>query len=67
MCCLCNLCIHSGFFFFFQGMVEARNFVDWKCKQFPVDSGAREFLKKFNVHHYWDLALSSSIIEGTED
>ncbi|XP_065187970.1 U4/U6 small nuclear ribonucleoprotein Prp3-like [Sycon ciliatum] len=50
-----------------EGMVEARNFVDWKCKQFPVDSGAREFLKKFNVHHYWDLALSSSIIEGTED
>ena len=55
------------FFVCLQGMVEARSFVDWKCKQFPADSNARDFLHKYNVHHYWDLALSSSIIESADD
>ena len=28
---------------------------------------AREHLKKYGVEHYWDLALSESLLEGAED
>lgn len=46
-----------------QGKVQDRCFQDWKIKGFPTDGLAREHLKRYGVEHYWDLALSETIVE----
>ncbi|XP_065841750.1 U4/U6 small nuclear ribonucleoprotein Prp3-like [Oscarella lobularis] len=50
-----------------QGTNRDRNFIDWKIKQVGAEVFAREHLKKYGVEHYWDLALSQSIVEEEED
>lgn len=32
-----------------------------------MQSTAREHLKKYGVEHYWDLALSESLLENADD
>ena len=46
-----------------QGKVQDRCFPDWKIKGFPTEGLAREHLKRHSVEHYWDLALSETIVE----
>ncbi len=48
-------------------MNQGRCFSDWKMKVFPTEALAREHLKKYGVEHYWDLALSESIVEEEEE
>ena len=51
-----------------QGKCEKKSFTDWKVKSIPTEVLAREHLRRFGVEHYWDLALSESIVErGEED
>lgn len=50
-----------------QGTNQERNFSDWKFKLCPMQSIAREHLKKYGVEHYWDLALSESLLENADD
>ena len=51
----------------FQGKCEKKNFTDWKVKSIPTEVLAREHLRRFGVEHYWDLALSESIVEQGDD
>ena len=51
----------------FQGINQDRNFKEWLMKPFPAEIQAREFLKKHNVEHYWDIALSQSLQEDNEE
>lgn len=46
-----------------QGIRNNRHFYDWRFKQCPSESIAREHLKKHGAEHYWDMALSLSIVE----
>lgn len=50
-----------------EGTNKERNFSDWKFKLCPMQSTAREHLKKYGVEHYWDLALSESLLENADD
>lgn len=50
-----------------EGTNQERNFSDWKFKLCPMQSIAREHLKKYGVEHYWDLALSESLLENADD
>ena len=50
-----------------QGTNQERNFSDWKFKLCPMQSIAREHLKRYGVEHYWDLALSESLLENADD
>lgn len=50
-----------------EGTNQQRNFSDWKFKLCPMQSMARDHLKKYGVEHYWDLALSESLLENTDD
>lgn len=54
-------CMHS------QGIRNTRHFYDWRFKQCPSESIAREHLKKHGAEHYWDMALSLSIVEHDKD
>ena len=36
-------------------------------KTFQAEAEAREFLKKYGIEHYWDIALSQSLLEENED
>lgn len=54
-------------YLFTQGTNKERNFSDWKFKLCPMQSTAREHLKKYGVEHYWDLALSESLLENADD
>lgn len=38
-----------------------------KFKQCPTESMAREHFKKHGTEHYWDLALSLSVLETSDD
>lgn len=38
-----------------------------KFKQCPTESMAREHFKKHGTEHYWDLALSMSVLDTTDD
>lgn len=38
-----------------------------KFKQCPTESMAREHFKKHGTEHYWDLALSQSVLDTTDD
>lgn len=50
-----------------QGTAKERSFGDMKFKQCPTESMAREHFKKHGTEHYWDLALSQSVLETTDD
>ncbi|CAL8247268.1 unnamed protein product [Lota lota] len=50
-----------------EGTAKERSFGDMKFKQCPTENMAREHFKKHGTEHYWDLALSQSVLEGTDD
>lgn len=50
-----------------EGTAKDRSFGDIKFKQCPTENMAREHFKKHGTEHYWDLALSESVLESTED
>ncbi|CAL8290552.1 unnamed protein product [Merluccius merluccius] len=50
-----------------EGTAKERSFGDMKFKQCPTENMAREHFKKHSTEHYWDLALSQSVLEGTDD
>ncbi|KAL6489094.1 hypothetical protein MHYP_G00028350 [Metynnis hypsauchen] len=50
-----------------EGTAKERSFGDMKFKQCPTENMAREHFKKHGTEHYWDLALSQSILESTDD
>ncbi|KAM8826281.1 U4/U6 small nuclear ribonucleoprotein Prp3 [Synchiropus picturatus] len=50
-----------------EGTAKDRSFGDMKFKQCPTESMAREHFKKHRTEHYWDLALSQSVLESTDD
>ncbi|EDV25736.1 uncharacterized protein TRIADDRAFT_37477 [Trichoplax adhaerens] len=50
-----------------EGQVKEKAFNDWRFKSFTTEIAAREHLKKYGVEHYWDLALSMSIIGEEEN
>lgn len=50
-----------------EGTAKDRSFGDMKFKQCPTENMAREHFKKHGTEHYWDLALSMSVLEGTDD
>lgn len=51
----------------FQGTAKDRSFGDMKFKQCPTESMAREHFKKHGTEHYWDLALSKSVLDTADD
>lgn len=59
--------IQTVYFAFHQGTNKERNFSEWSVKQFQSEIQAREFLKKNGIEHYWDIALSQSLQEETEE
>lgn len=50
-----------------KGTAKDRSYGDMKFKQCPTENMAREHFKKHGTEHYWDLALSMSVLEGTDD
>lgn len=50
-----------------EGTAQSKSFYDWKFKSCPSEQMAREFLKKYGAEHYWDLALSESIVATDEE
>uniref|UniRef100_A0A8C5MQ43 U4/U6 small nuclear ribonucleoprotein Prp3 n=1 Tax=Leptobrachium leishanense TaxID=445787 RepID=A0A8C5MQ43_9ANUR len=49
-----------------EGTVKERSFGDMKFKQCPTENMAREHFKKHGTEHYWDLALSRSVLESAD-
>ena len=49
-----------------QGTAKDRSFGEMKFKQCPTENMAREHFKKHGAEHYWDLALSESVLESTD-
>lgn len=50
-----------------EGTAKERSYGEIKFKQCPTENMAREHFKKHGTEHYWDLALSQSVLEGTDD
>ncbi|XP_040901181.1 U4/U6 small nuclear ribonucleoprotein Prp3 isoform X2 [Toxotes jaculatrix] len=50
-----------------EGTAKEHSFGDMKFKQCPTESMAREHFKKHGTEHYWDLALSQSVLDTTDD
>ncbi|XP_034030595.1 U4/U6 small nuclear ribonucleoprotein Prp3 isoform X2 [Thalassophryne amazonica] len=50
-----------------EGTAKERSFGEMKFKQCPTENMAREHFKKHNTEHYWDLALSQSVLDSTDD
>ncbi|KAJ8289984.1 hypothetical protein GJAV_G00007430 [Gymnothorax javanicus] len=50
-----------------EGTTKERNFGEMKFKQCPTQNMAREHFKKHGTEHYWDLALSQSVLESADD
>uniref|UniRef100_A0A3Q4BLN1 U4/U6 small nuclear ribonucleoprotein Prp3 n=1 Tax=Mola mola TaxID=94237 RepID=A0A3Q4BLN1_MOLML len=50
-----------------EGTAKEHSFGDMKFKQCPTESMAREHFKKHGTEHYWDLALSMSVLETSDD
>ncbi|KAI5624122.1 U4/U6 small nuclear ribonucleoprotein Prp3 [Silurus asotus] len=50
-----------------EGTSMERSFGDMKFKQCPTENMAREHFKKHGTEHYWDLALSESVLETADD
>ncbi|KAG8449862.1 hypothetical protein GDO86_016511 [Hymenochirus boettgeri] len=49
-----------------EGTAKERSFGDMKFKQCPTENMAREHFKKHGAEHYWDLALSRSVLETAD-
>ncbi|XP_058016380.1 U4/U6 small nuclear ribonucleoprotein Prp3 isoform X1 [Ahaetulla prasina] len=49
-----------------EGTAKERSFGEMKFKQCPTENMAREHFKKHGTEHYWDLALSESVLEPTD-
>lgn len=49
-----------------EGTAKERSFGDIKFKQCPTENMAREHFKKHGAEHYWDLALSQSVLESAD-
>ncbi|NXU79050.1 PRPF3 protein, partial [Oreotrochilus melanogaster] len=47
-------------------VTKDRSFGEMKFKQCPTENMAREHFKKHGAEHYWDLALSESVLESTD-
>lgn len=50
-----------------NGTAKERSFGEIKFKQCPTENMAREHFKKHGTEHYWDLALSQSVLETSDD
>ncbi|XP_061574391.1 U4/U6 small nuclear ribonucleoprotein Prp3 [Cololabis saira] len=50
-----------------EGTAKERSYGEMKFKQCPTENMAREHFKKHGTEHYWDLALSQSVLDGTDD
>jgi U4/U6 small nuclear ribonucleoprotein PRP3 len=50
-----------------EGTVKQRCFANIIFKSCPTVTFAREYFKKFNVEHYWDIAQSDAIIEMSDN
>ncbi|XP_070767828.1 U4/U6 small nuclear ribonucleoprotein Prp3 [Enoplosus armatus] len=50
-----------------EGTAKERSFGEMKFKQCPTENMAREHFKKHGTEHYWDLALSKSVLDSTDD
>ncbi|XP_077455782.1 U4/U6 small nuclear ribonucleoprotein Prp3 [Stigmatopora argus] len=50
-----------------EGTAKDRSFGDIKFKQCPTENMAREHFKKHSTEHYWDLALSKSVLDSPDD
>ncbi|XP_031432876.1 U4/U6 small nuclear ribonucleoprotein Prp3 isoform X2 [Clupea harengus] len=50
-----------------EGTAKERSFGEMKFKQCPTENMAREHFKKHGTEHYWDQALSQSVLEGADD
>ncbi|KAK2825555.1 hypothetical protein Q7C36_019482 [Tachysurus vachellii] len=50
-----------------EGTAMERSFRGMKFKQCPTENMAREHFKKHGSEHYWDLALSESVLETADD
>ncbi|XDV39801.1 hypothetical protein PO909_008988 [Leuciscus waleckii] len=50
-----------------EGTAKERSYGEVKFKQCPTENMAREHFKKHGTEHYWDLALSQSVLETTDD
>lgn len=50
-----------------QGTSMEHSFGDMKFKQCPTENMAREHFKRHGSEHYWDLALSESVLETADD
>lgn len=46
-----------------EGMTKERNFSDFKFKAIKTEELVRDYFKKHQVQHYWDLALSGTVLE----
>lgn len=66
-CCIKVLNFITFPLFFSQGTAKERSYGELKFKQCPTESMAREHFKKHGTEHYWDLALSQSVLETTDD
>jgi len=50
-----------------EGTTKERSFSEVKFKFVQNDEQAREYLKKHGVEHFWDLALSGTVMESVTD
>ncbi|XP_028986420.1 U4/U6 small nuclear ribonucleoprotein Prp3 isoform X2 [Betta splendens] len=50
-----------------EGTAKERSYGDMKFKQCPTENMAREHFRKHGTEHYWDLALSHSVLETADD
>lgn len=50
-----------------EGTAKERSFGEMKFKQCPTENMAREHFKKHGTEHYWDLALSQSVLDCADD
>ncbi|XP_062848700.1 U4/U6 small nuclear ribonucleoprotein Prp3 [Trichomycterus rosablanca] len=50
-----------------EGTAKERSYGEVKFKQCPTENMAREHFKKHGTEHYWDLALSQSVLETADD
>lgn len=49
-----------------QSTAKERSFGEMNFKQCTTENMARERFKKHGTEHYWDLALSESVLESAD-
>ncbi len=47
-----------------QGMSKQRDFPDFKYKAMKTEEMVREFFKRHNCQHYFDVCLSGVVLEA---